>query len=174
MQMSGFPPTAFFFESAGVGEWILFMAVVLIVVGPKRLPAAARKIGKIMSELRRAAQSFKDEIMKLDEPVQPSRQDGFPSEISTDDPSIPDIPEEDGETASLYDHYSRNGYYDGEEPDGELADVDGAAADGDAGTGEAEAAPATPAAGADAAQSAGTAAPEPPAGTAASAAEGAK
>ena len=163
MQMSGFPPPAFFFESAGVGEWILFMAVVLIVVGPKRLPAAARKIGKIMSELRRAAQSFKDEIMKLDEPVQPARQDGFPSEISPDDPSIPDIPEEDGETASLYDHYSRNGYYDGEEPDGEPADVGGA-----------EAAPATPAAGADAAQSAGTAAPETPAGNAANAAEGAK
>ena len=99
------------------------MAVVLIVVGPKRLPAAARKIGKIMSELRRAAQSFKDEIMRLDEPVQPERRNDFPSEVSPDDPSIPDLDDTGGEAGSLYEHYSRNGYYDGEEPDAESSDT---------------------------------------------------
>ena len=46
---------AFIFESIGGTEWLVLLGVVLIVVGPKNLPAAARKMGQIMSTLRRAA-----------------------------------------------------------------------------------------------------------------------
>jgi sec-independent protein translocase protein TatB len=60
---------AFIFESVGGTEWLLLLGVVLIVVGPKNLPAAARKMGQIMSTLRRAADEFKRQVMAMDQEV---------------------------------------------------------------------------------------------------------
>ncbi len=60
---------AFFLESVGGGEWLVLLAVILVVVGPKNLPSAARKIGQIMSQLRRAADEFKRQLMAMDEEV---------------------------------------------------------------------------------------------------------
>ena len=57
---------AIIFESVGVGEWFLLLAVILIVVGPKRLPEAARKFGHHYSRFRRAADSFKRQLMEMD------------------------------------------------------------------------------------------------------------
>lgn len=57
---------AIIFESVGVGEWFLLLAVVLIVVGPRRLPEAARKFGNYYSKFRRAADSFKRQLMEMD------------------------------------------------------------------------------------------------------------
>ena len=51
----------FVFESVAGTEWLVLLGVVLIVVGPKNLPSAARKLGQIMSTLRRAA----EEVWKL-------------------------------------------------------------------------------------------------------------
>ena len=58
---------AFVFESVGSGEWLVLLAVVLIIVGPRNLPAAARKMGQVMSKLRRAADEFKRQLMTMDE-----------------------------------------------------------------------------------------------------------
>ena len=58
---------AFVFESVGSGEWLVLLAVILIIVGPKNLPSAARKMGEIMSKLRRAADEFKRQLMTMDE-----------------------------------------------------------------------------------------------------------
>ena len=55
------------FESVGSGEWLVLLAVILIVVGPKNLPSAARKMGQVMSKLRRAADEFKRQLMTMDE-----------------------------------------------------------------------------------------------------------
>lgn len=60
---------AFFFESVGGGEWLVLLAVILVVVGPKNLPSAARKMGQILSQLRRAADEFKRQIMTMDQEV---------------------------------------------------------------------------------------------------------
>ena len=60
---------AFIFESIGGTEWLVLLGVVLIIVGPKNLPAAARKMGQIMSTLRRAADEFKRQIMAMDQEV---------------------------------------------------------------------------------------------------------
>jgi Sec-independent protein translocase protein TatA len=57
---------AIIFESVGVGEWFLLLAVVLIVVGPKRMPEMARKFGQYYSKFRRAADSFKRQLMDMD------------------------------------------------------------------------------------------------------------
>ena len=58
---------AFVFESVGSGEWLVLLAVILIVVGPRNLPSAARKMGQVMSKLRRAADEFKRQLMTMDE-----------------------------------------------------------------------------------------------------------
>ena len=57
---------AFLFESAGFGEWFVLLAVVLIVVGPKRLPETARKIGQYYAKFRRAADAFKRQLLDMD------------------------------------------------------------------------------------------------------------
>ena len=57
---------AFLFNDVGVGEWFILLAVVLVVVGPKRLPEAARTVGKWYSRMRRAADSFKRQLMDMD------------------------------------------------------------------------------------------------------------
>ena len=66
---------AFFLESVGGGEWLVLLAVILVVVGPKNLPSAARKIGQVMSQLRRAADEFKRQLMSMDQEVQKTVED---------------------------------------------------------------------------------------------------
>lgn len=71
--MSYSPSVAFLTGSVGTGEWIVLFVVVLIVVGPKRLPEIARKIGRTMEMFRRAADEFKEQLMSIDqEPRNPS------------------------------------------------------------------------------------------------------
>ena len=60
---------AFIFESVGGTEWFVLLGVVLIVVGPKNLPSAARKLGQMMTNLRRAADEFKRQLMSMDQEV---------------------------------------------------------------------------------------------------------
>ena len=57
---------AILFDSVGAGEWLVLLAVRLVVMGPKRLPSTARKIGAYYSKFRRAAESFKRQLMDMD------------------------------------------------------------------------------------------------------------
>jgi Tat protein translocase TatB subunit len=70
----GCTPTLSFLPSVGSGEWLVILAVVLIVVGPRRLPEVARKMGRTLEGLRRAADDFRRQIERMDEPpaVHPS------------------------------------------------------------------------------------------------------
>ena len=87
--MAYFPSVAFLTGSVGSGEWIVLFVVILIVVGPKRMPDVARKIGRMMEMFRRAADEFKDQLMTMDQdtakgspsetpPVPPADVDGVP------------------------------------------------------------------------------------------------
>ena len=58
---------AFLFDSAGFGEWFVLLAVVLVAVGPKNLPAAARRLGQWYARFRRHAEGFKRQLMELDQ-----------------------------------------------------------------------------------------------------------
>ena len=60
---------AILFDSAGFGEWFVLLAVILVVVGPKRLPSAARTFGQYYSKFRRAAENFKRELLDMDRSV---------------------------------------------------------------------------------------------------------
>ena len=57
---------AIIFDSVGAGEWLVLLAVLLVVMGPKRLPSTARKVGSYYSKFRRAAESFKRQLMDMD------------------------------------------------------------------------------------------------------------
>ena len=57
---------AILFDSVGAGEWLVLLAVLLVVIGPRNLPSTARKIGAYYSKFRRAAESFKRQLMDMD------------------------------------------------------------------------------------------------------------
>lgn len=60
--------TLLFLDISG-GEILVIALVALIIFGPKQAGAIARKIGKSVTELRKATTSIKDEIMKESEEV---------------------------------------------------------------------------------------------------------
>ena len=57
---------AIIFDSVGAGEWLLLLAVLLVVMGPKRLPGAIRTFGNHYAKFRRAAETFKRQLMEMD------------------------------------------------------------------------------------------------------------
>ncbi len=61
---------ALIFDSVGAGEWIVLLAVILVVMGPKRLPSTLRTIGQYYAKFRRAAETFKRQIMDMDAQIQ--------------------------------------------------------------------------------------------------------
>ncbi len=115
-----------FFDSVGGGEWLVLLAVVLIVVGPKNLPAAARKMGQILSQLRRAADEFKRQIMTMDQEMEKAVNDVKKDyiDVAEDvDKTVSDAANEtspgegDGSDPELgdggdraYDYYGEDGY----------------------------------------------------------------
>ena len=46
----------------GGGEVLVILLLALIVLGPQRLPDAARQVGKVMGELRRVSNGFQAEL----------------------------------------------------------------------------------------------------------------
>lgn len=60
---------AFIFDGAGFGEWLVLLAVALIVFGPRRLPEAMRTFGRFYAKLRRTAEGFRRQLFELDNEV---------------------------------------------------------------------------------------------------------
>ncbi len=63
------PEMAFLGGSIGMGEWVILFVVVLVVVGPNRLPEVARKFGRTMEMFRKAADEFKEQLMSMDKDI---------------------------------------------------------------------------------------------------------
>jgi Tat protein translocase TatB subunit len=54
----------------GTGELLVIFLVALIVLGPTKLPDAARQMGRVAAELRRLSSGFQDEMRQaLQEPT---------------------------------------------------------------------------------------------------------
>jgi sec-independent protein translocase protein TatB len=74
----GMPPTI---ALATLGMWdsLLLMVMALVVFGPRRLPEIARKLGKIMYEVRKASNDFKfqmeEELRKAGEVDQRQKEE---------------------------------------------------------------------------------------------------
>ena len=105
---------AFVFDSVSGGEWLVLLAVILIIVGPKNLPSAARKVGEIMSKLRRAADEFKRQLMTMDEEIKKTAD-----EIKKEYIDIPeDSSEHDASSDEPYGYNPDDPDYTGDYPDG--------------------------------------------------------
>ena len=74
--MSSLTPLAFLTGPPGPGEYLLLFVVVLLLFGPKRLPEIVRSIGRIVEELRRASQDFRNEIMRIEDPHRDAPEPG--------------------------------------------------------------------------------------------------
>ncbi len=122
--MAYFPRVAFLTGSVGTGEWIVLFVVVLIVVGPKRLPEIARKLGRTMEMFRRAADEFKDQLMNMDQEPPAGSPPSAP-ELPPDTPVPPD-------TSDSYD----NPYPDASDYPGNGGQDEGWSSDPDPGTPE--------------------------------------
>ncbi len=46
----------------GGGELLVIMVIALLVLGPDKLPEAARKFGNVLTELRRMSSGFRQEL----------------------------------------------------------------------------------------------------------------
>ncbi len=113
--MSYFPSVAFLTGSVGTGEWIVLFVVILIVVGPRRMPDVARKIGRMMEMFRRAADEFKDQLMTMDQPSSSaSSTPAAPSSTDVDGVS-PSLPAESSPGTSYDDAYANLSDYPGNE-----------------------------------------------------------
>ena len=126
---------AFIFDTVSGGEWLVLLAVVLIVVGPKNLPAVARKTGSVLAQLRRAADEFKRQLMTMDSEIRSTvestvSQPAAPVEIPDSSAAEPP-PSGDGDDGGYDDPEYGDGYdggpYDGYEDDGGDGDYGAAA-----------------------------------------------
>lgn len=110
---------AFVFDSIGGGEWLVLLAVILIVVGPKNLPSAARKMGQVMSKLRRAADEFKRQLMTMDDEMRRTADElkrdyiDIPEDSSTGDRAASESAEAEASGDGEYhgDDYPGQDYY---------------------------------------------------------------
>lgn len=64
----------------GGGELLVILLVALIVLGPQRLPGAARQVGKVMGDLRRISSGFQQELKDAfdDDTARPRRREATP------------------------------------------------------------------------------------------------
>ncbi|MGH2490231.1 MAG: Sec-independent protein translocase protein TatB [Candidatus Limnocylindria bacterium] len=54
----------------GAEELILVLIVALLVLGPERLPRVARDIGRVVGDLRRTSDEFREEFLQADKFLQ--------------------------------------------------------------------------------------------------------
>ena len=130
---------AFIFESVGGTEWFVLLGVVLIVVGPRNLPSAARKLGQMMTNLRRAADEFKRQLMSMDQEVRKEVDNAIAdtsSSASTSDATSDSTATDEGGNPypegspypgheDFYDETSYDDYGYGDSPDGDDSSTPG-------------------------------------------------
>lgn len=61
----------------GAGELMVILLIALIVLGPQRLPDAAKQVGRVMGDLRRISSGFQQELkdaLDTDDPPTPLRR----------------------------------------------------------------------------------------------------
>ena len=82
--------------SIGPAEILVVLVVALLVLGPNRLPDAARSVGRAIGEVRRYTSGFQDEMREAfaepqPKPTYPASSDATPTEwrIPLDDGSSP-------------------------------------------------------------------------------------
>ena len=79
----------------GTGEVLVILVVALVVLGPDKLPGAARQVGHWLGELRRLSSGFQAELRDaLQEPVDQTPRSAAPTATAAAPPP-PEEPEPD-------------------------------------------------------------------------------
>jgi len=121
----------------GGGELLIIFLVALVVLGPTKLPEAARQVGKVMGEFRRMSAGFQNELKSaMDDPVGRAIADAEKPDVRTPTkpsedhvdvtkvaavPPIPDAEPVTAESAPGDDEDASDG---ASETDGEVEPVD--------------------------------------------------
>lgn len=77
-------------SSLGPAEILVILVVALIVLGPNKLPDAARQVGKTIAEVRRWSQGLQDEIRTA---IDPELAPPYPEPVPQPTP-VPTLPAE--------------------------------------------------------------------------------
>jgi sec-independent protein translocase protein TatB len=78
----------------GVTEILLILVVALLVLGPKRLPEAARSLGRSMAEFRRASSEIRSSLnLEVPDP-EPAPRSAPEAKPAGDPSSTPKPPDE--------------------------------------------------------------------------------
>ena len=85
--------------NVGGGEIVVILVIALLLLGPEKLPDAARKVGKFMAEIRRVTSGFQEEVrsaMDIGNSTPPDaaldRTSDGPRLIAPIDPVVPTTP----------------------------------------------------------------------------------
>lgn len=54
------------FDGVGGGEWLVLLAVVFVVTGPKSLPKVVRELGRYYAKIKRIAEHFRRELLDME------------------------------------------------------------------------------------------------------------
>jgi sec-independent protein translocase protein TatB len=112
----------------GLSEMLMIAVVALVVLGPRRLPAALKTIGRTIGQFRRVVTQIKDEVgydEVVDEVVRPLREGMSElgekvrrdTDIDVDDTALgltAEYPEEGPDDFGALPEAGANGYVDGE------------------------------------------------------------
>ena len=114
--MSALSIPAFLTGTPGPAEIVVIFLVILVFFGPRRLPGIARGFGKIMEDLRRAAQDFRDQIMGMDDPPPRDASGGAAGKLPEEAPPPGEEP-----TSAPHDDGIERRYEKGEDDSHDLA-----------------------------------------------------
>ena len=90
--------------NVGGGELLVIMLIALIVLGPQRLPDAAKQVGRVMGDLRRISSGFQQELKDAfdtdDAPTPLRRKESVPlaSTVAKADREAESVPRRDAPT----------------------------------------------------------------------------
>lgn len=103
--------------NVGGGELLVIFLVALIVLGPAKLPEAARQVGGAVRELKRLSSGFQQELRAaMDDPVEAAARDRGARIVASEQPSAPVEPEPSEAAAADLDAATA----DFEDPDDDL------------------------------------------------------
>ncbi len=142
---------ALLFDSVSFSEWLVLFVVFMIVVGPRKIPETARTIGNYYSKFRRAAESFKRQLLEMEtefnkaaEDAEKEVEDAFKSDGDESEAAPPEdvyysSPDSPYPGQQLYDGYEGMPYGEttGEETDSEEQSPSGDESSGNESAGQA-------------------------------------
>lgn len=78
--------------NVGGGELLVILLVALVVLGPTKLPEAARQAGQVMKELRRISSGFQAELKSaMDDPVEAVARDRGRDVVASEESPAPAV-----------------------------------------------------------------------------------